>query len=129
MTRRPKPRPNESGGYEPNRANAKAGLNRSILDAGWGMLLATVTYKASSASREVVAVDPRNTSRTCHVCGYCEKANRKTQSDFKCLQCGYSANADLNAARNIRAKGVVKLPMVGRALALAYKPPALAGGT
>ena len=38
MTRRPKPRPNDQGGHDPNGAAAKAGLNRSILDAGWGTL-------------------------------------------------------------------------------------------
>ena len=88
-----------------------------------------LTYKAALAGIMVVTVDPRNTSRTCSVCGYCDKANRKTQSEFKCLHCGHSANADFNAARNIRAKGIVKCPMVGSALALAYNSSAQADGT
>jgi IS605 OrfB family transposase len=93
--------------------------------SGWAFsqLRSFLTYKATLAGVTLVTVDARNTSRTCHVCGHCEKANRKSQSEFRCRQCGYSANADFNAARNLRAKGVVKLvvrprqaiadPMVG----------------
>jgi transposase len=73
-----------------------------------------VAYKAGLAGVLVVTVDPRNTSRTCAECGHCEKANRKSQAEFQCKQCGHSANADLNAARNIRAKALVRVPMVGR---------------
>lgn len=82
---------------------------------GWGFaqLGAFLLYKASLAGVPMVKVDPRNTSRTCSVCGYCDKANRKTQADFVCMHCGHSVNADLNAARNIRAKAAVKLPTVG----------------
>jgi putative transposase len=83
--------------------------------AGWSFLQlrSFVIYKAALAGVLVVMIDPRNTSRTCNVCGHCEKANRKSQAEFECRQCGYSANADFNAARNIRAKGLVKVPMVG----------------
>ncbi|NCC37325.1 MAG: transposase, partial [Chloroflexia bacterium] len=49
----------------------------------------------------VVAVDPRNTSRTCAVCGHCEKANRRSQAEFCCVVCGHTAPADVNAAINI----------------------------
>jgi IS605 OrfB family transposase len=83
--------------------------------ASWSFsqLRSFLTYKAALAGITLVTVDPRNTSRTCHVCGHCEKANRKSQSEFECRQCRYSANADFNAARNIRARGLVKVPMVG----------------
>jgi putative transposase len=83
--------------------------------AGWSFLQlrSFVTYKAALAGILIVLVDPRNTSRTCSVCGHCEKANRKSQSEFECCDCRYSANADFNAARNIRAKAFVKVPMVG----------------
>jgi len=76
-------------------------------------LRAFVEYKAALAGIQVPTVDPRNTSRTCSKCGHCEKANRKSQSEFVCKHCGYSTNADFNAARNIRAKASVKAPMVG----------------
>jgi hypothetical protein len=70
MVRRPKPRPNAEGGFDPNGAAAKAGLNRSIHDAGWGVILRMLAYKAEEAGREVFAVDPRNTSLRCSECGY-----------------------------------------------------------
>jgi putative transposase len=75
--------------------------------SGWSFfqLRSFVEYKAGLASVPVVLVDPRNTSRTCSQCGHCDKANRKSQDSFVCLHCGYSTNADVNAARNIRALG------------------------
>jgi IS605 OrfB family transposase len=93
--------------------------------SGWSFfqLRSFLTYKATLVGIPLVTVDARNSSRTCSVCGHCEKANRKSQSEFRCRQCGYSANADFNASRILRAKGVVKLvvrprqaiadPMVG----------------
>jgi len=71
-----------------------------------------IEYKAKRAGVPVILVDPRNTSRTCSVCGHCEKKNRKTQSEFVCQACGHSMNADYNAALNIGAKGAFNLPMV-----------------
>lgn len=71
-----------------------------------------ITYKAKRAGVSVVFVDPRNTSRTCSACGYCDKANRKSQSQFLCLQCGFQMNADRNAALNLEARGKVNFPKV-----------------
>jgi putative transposase len=73
--------------------------------SGWSFhqLVGFLSYKATDPGIPIVQVDPRNTSRTCSRCGHCEKANRKTQAQFLCLQCGFSADADWNAARNIRA--------------------------
>jgi putative transposase len=104
MTRRPKPRPDGNGGYEANGAQAKAGLNRSIHDAGWGALRAMIDYKAESAGREVIAVDPRNTSRTCSGCGHVSAGNRHG-AVFRCQNCGHEAHADVNAAENILRAG------------------------
>jgi IS605 OrfB family transposase len=70
-----------------------------------------IEYKARLAGVPVVAVDPRNTSRTCSVCGHCDKGNRKNQAEFKCLSCGHEALADFNAALMIRARALVKAPM------------------
>ena len=83
--------------------------------SGWsfGQLRAFVEYKAKLAGVPILIVDPRNSSRTCSVCGHCEKANRKSQSEFLCQHCGFSTNADWNAALNLKARGVVALPMVG----------------
>jgi putative transposase len=104
MTRRPKPRPDGKGGYEVNGAKAKTGLNRAILDAGWGDLLAMTTYKAESAGRAVVTVDPRNTSRRCASCGHVSAGNR-CGAVFRCQACGHEAHADINAAVNILRAG------------------------
>ena len=68
-----------------------------------------IAYKAQDAGIPVVLVDPRHTSRTCSACGHCEKANRKSQAEFECRRCGFSANADWNAALNIRAQANRKL--------------------
>lgn len=69
-----------------------------------------ITYKAAIAGIRLVAVDPRNTSRTCPVCGCVDKANRKTQSNFSCVSCGYAAPADIVAAVNIAARAAVNQP-------------------
>jgi IS605 OrfB family transposase len=63
-----------------------------------------ITYKATQIGVPIRLVDPRNTSRTCSVCGHCEKAKRKSQTEFSCQRCGFTLNADENAAINISRK-------------------------
>jgi putative transposase len=70
-----------------------------------------LSYKATLAGVPLHTVDPRNTSRTCSVCGHCAKENRKSQASFKCIQCGYAAPADWNAAINI-SRAEVMQPIV-----------------
>ncbi|MFI6709611.1 RNA-guided endonuclease InsQ/TnpB family protein [Nonomuraea sp. NPDC050478] len=84
----------------------KAGLNRSILDAGWGVFLTILSHKAESAGRELIAVNPAGTSRTCSRCGHVAKENRVTQAAFACTACGHAAHADVNAAVNIVRAGL-----------------------
>ena len=76
-------------------------------------LRAFLTYKAAWAGVPLRLVDPRNTSRTCSTCGHCEKANRRSQSEFLCQRCGMTMNADHNAAINISRKqrAAVNQPM------------------
>ncbi|WP_328447457.1 transposase [Streptomyces sp. NBC_00386] len=104
----PKPDPDRSGTFLPNGATAKAGLNKSINDAGWGVFLTILHAKAESAGREVIAVDPRNTSRTCPHCGHTAKENRPTQEKFHCIACGHTAHADTVAATNVLRAGLVR---------------------
>ncbi|GAT65533.1 transposase [Planomonospora sphaerica] len=85
---------------------AKSGLNRSILDAGWGVFLAVLADKAESAGRELIAVNPADTSRTCAECGHVAKENRLIQAAFACTACGHAAHADVNAAVNIVRAGL-----------------------
>ena len=65
-----------------------------------------VSYKSELAGVLVQFVDPRNTSKTCSVCGHCSKSNRPTRDNFKCSVCSYTVPADLNAAVNIAARAV-----------------------
>jgi putative transposase len=97
--------PSKLGSYLHNGAARKAGLNRSINDAGWGQLVAMILYKAACAGGEVVTVDPRYTSQTCAECGNVEAGNRVSQAVFRCCSCGHEAHADTNAARNILRAG------------------------
>ncbi len=83
------------------------GGNMHWLLGNWSFyqLRAYITYKAKQVGIDVVEVNPRNTSRTCSACGFCDKANRKSQSHFECLSCGFPANADYNASCNIARIG------------------------
>ncbi len=91
---------------------AKSGLNRSILDQGWGMFATMLKYKLAERGGELQYVDPAYTSQTCAECGVIDKASRKDQATFECQHCGHQDNADVNAARNIL-----------QASALAVEPP------
>jgi putative transposase len=106
MTRRPKPRPAADGTWQLNGAAAKSGLNKSILDAGWGVFLGVLRAKAESAGRVIVEVSPRHTSQMCSRCGHVAAGNRVTQAWFRCLACGHRSHADLNAAQNILRAGL-----------------------
>jgi putative transposase len=77
---------------------AKAGLNRSILDAGWSRFTSVLVAKAESAGRRVVLVHPANTSIDCHICG--ASCTRPRQDTVVCPAHG-ELDADLNGARNI----------------------------
>jgi len=85
------------------RGNKSACRQMRWLMGNWAFdqLRQFLSYKAEAAGIPLVSVDPRNTSRTCSRCGHCEKANRKSQAKFLCLQCGFETNADSNAAVNI----------------------------
>ena len=80
---------------------AKSGLNRRILDQGWGEFRRQLGYKLAWSGGTLLLVDPRNTSRTCSQCGHVSRDNRQTQSAFRCVACGHASNADTNAAINI----------------------------
>jgi putative transposase len=78
--------------------------SKQILDASWGTWLRMLVFKAEEAGRRIVALDPRFTSQTCPCCGYKDAANRPSQAEFKCLDCGFEANADFIASVNISAR-------------------------
>jgi len=84
---------------------AKSGLNKAILDQGWGLYRTMLRYKQAWRGGEVMVVTPRYTSQRCAECGYVSATNRVHQALFSCQACGYSYHADVNAARNILALG------------------------
>ena len=84
---------------------AKSGLNKSILDQGWGEFRRQLEYKQVWLGGEVLAVPARNTSRTCPACGHVSADNRQTQAKFACVDCGYENNADMVGAVNVLERG------------------------
>jgi len=87
-------------------ASAKRGLNRVITQQSWGLFFELLEYKLSQRGGELIKVDPKYTSQTCNECGHISKENRKSQEKFVCTACGHSANADINASKNILARGI-----------------------
>lgn len=83
----------------------------------FNQLRSFVEYKAQIAGIPIIFVNPKNTSRRCSHCGHIDKANRKSQSEFVCQHCGFSLNADLNAAKNISFLASVKMPIVAKSSA------------
>lgn len=83
---------------------AQGNCAKQVLDAAWGTWLRMLVFKAEEAGRRIIAVDPKFTSQTCPCCGYKDAKNRLTQSEFKCLDCGFEANADFVASVNISAR-------------------------
>jgi putative transposase len=103
MTRRPAPTPDPEnpGAYLPNQAAAKAGLNKSILDAAWFQFTCILIGKAEEAARRVVLVSPAGTSITCHRCR--ARCARPRQDTVICPACG-PMDADVNGAINIASR-------------------------
>jgi putative transposase len=79
----------------------KSGLNKSILDQGWSMFATMLRYKAEERGGALQEVPAAYTSQGCSACGVIHKDNRKSQTLFECVACGFTANADHNAAINI----------------------------
>jgi putative transposase len=87
------------------RVKQKSGLNRSILDQGWGEFRRQLDYKLAWNGGILLAVPPHNTSRICPSCSHASKDNRLTQARFLCVNCGYANNADVVGAINILERG------------------------
>lgn len=84
---------------------AKSGLNKAILDQGWFEFRRQLDYKLQWAGGHLIAVPPRNTSRTCPACGRVSANNRTCQAKFACVECGFEENADLVGAINVLRAG------------------------
>jgi putative transposase len=87
----------------------KTGLNKSILDQGWGEFRRQMKYKMIWTGGLLVPVPPQNTSTTCPGCGHISKENRRKQAQFTSVECGFSENADLVGAINILRAGYARI--------------------
>jgi len=83
----------------------KSGLNRSILNVGWFGLQMKLQYKLEERGGDLQLVDPKHTSQCCSACETVDRNSRKSQALFCCTNCGFTLNADLNAAVNILRRG------------------------
>lgn len=81
------------------------GIHRNIHDASWSKFIFMLSYKAESAGRRLIKVDPGNTTQRCSACGSIVK---KELSDrvHECPYCGFSCDRDYNASRNILIAGM-----------------------
>ena len=94
-------------------------FNRIVSSMPYNKLTKYIEYKANWLGIAVVKIREDGTSKTCSKCNYEDKSNRRTQGLFKCKNCNYQANADLNAVKNIEKRslgymlkdGAVLLPM------------------
>lgn len=104
----PKPDPATPGSFLPNGAASKTGPQPIDQRCRMGVFLTILHAKAESAGRDVIAVDPRNTSRRCPECGHTAAENRPTQEKFHCVVCGHTTHADTVGARNVLRAGLVR---------------------
>lgn len=110
MTASPEPKlSDDKKTYLPNGANAKAGLNKAILSKCWGMVSTFLNYKALKLNKLVVKIPPQKTSQQCAKCGHIDPESRISQAEFICKICQHSENADLNAAKVIKGRGIKQI--------------------
>jgi len=100
LSRRPAPVSDGNGGYLPNGASRKAGLNKSLHDAGWGHFLSLLACTAAWAGKRVEAVHPASTSQDCSGCGTRIQKSLSVRTHV-CTNCGLVLDRDENAAKNI----------------------------
>ena len=99
----------------------KRGLNRALRRASLGKLKEIICRAFEKRRKTAKVVDPRGTSTTCHACSHKDPDSRKSQAEFRCTKCGYEANADVNAAQNVRTRGWTETgppPWTGQGLPL-----------
>jgi putative transposase len=104
LRRRPAPQQDEHGTYEHNGASRKAGLNKSIQDAGWHHFLSILAFTAACAGKRVEAVPPAYTTQECSGCGERVRKSLSVRTHV-CPHCGLVLDRDANAAKNILWRG------------------------
>ncbi len=104
LSRRPAPVPDGNGGYRSDGVARKAGLNKSIADAGWGSFRSILACKAACAGKRVEAVNPAYTSQDCSGCGARVPKSLSVRTHV-CPSCGLVLDRDANAARTMQRAG------------------------
>jgi putative transposase len=93
-------------------SNGNKVVNRGIADVAWGQFVQFTTYKAENAGRTVLFVNPRGTTQICSGCGESVPEDLSVRT-HDCPHCGLELDRDLNAARNVLARGLASLPVRG----------------
>jgi putative transposase len=83
----------------------RSNLSTQIYDSGWYDFRRMLKYKSELYGRTYFEVDPRYSSQECNSCGHRAAENRPSQSIFRCVNCGHSDHADLNASKNLLRRG------------------------
>lgn len=109
MVKRAKPKHDGKGGYKKNGASRKTGLNKVILDCGWGDLFNKIAWLATKSGQPVFLVNPKHSSQECPACKHTDKSNRDGEK-FICNACGYTAHADTKASRTLAKRTGLVFP-------------------
>lgn len=92
------------------RVTQKSGLNRGILDVGFGELRRQLDYKAKRTGSRLSVINRWfPSSKTCSVCGSIQESMPLNIREWRCASCGTQHNRDINAAQNIKRMGVIQL--------------------
>lgn len=109
MMKRNDPLPDGNGGYLPNGQKEKSKKSQSIGDAGWGMFVEMLRYKAEWQGKNILQIgrfDP--SSKTCSSCGWIYRELSLEEREWRCRSCGVHHDRDRNAALNIKAFALAK---------------------
>jgi putative transposase len=75
-----------------------------------------IEYKARWEGIPVIYVNPYGTSVKCSICG--SKMKPEENRQLKCRSCGFTVDRDVNAARNILARGMRFVPIASASEAM-----------
>ncbi|MBL8152147.1 MAG: transposase, partial [Blastocatellia bacterium] len=92
-----------------------------ILASCWGLIATFLSYKALRVNK--LKVPAQYSSQQCAKCGHIHSNNRISQSEFVCIVCKYTENADLNAARIIAKRGIEKVLEFAKSQSVSSESP------
>ncbi|MBR8836743.1 MAG: transposase [Stigonema ocellatum SAG 48.90 = DSM 106950] len=109
MVKRAKPKHDGKGGYKRNGSSQKTGLNRVIIDAGWGDIFNKIAWLAIKSGKPVIQVPAKYSSQECPQCGHVDKNNREGEK-FLCVNCKHVDHADTKASRTLVKRAGLVFP-------------------